>query len=82
MKHTGIALHARKWHRTSPCPYCGTRKLVIERPGRTIGILRLTYWIFRCGKCPGAVMIDAPDGDAKTAIRKWNQYANGQWRKH
>lgn len=61
--------------------YCGTRKLVIERPGRTIGILKLTYWIFRCSKCPGAVMIDAPDGDAKTAIRKWNQYANGQWRK-
>lgn len=28
MKHT--TSHARKWHRTSPCPYCGTRKPGIE----------------------------------------------------
>ena len=67
-----------KWHRTSPCPYCGARKPRIERPGRTIGILRFTYWIFRCSKCPEAVLIAAPDGDAKTAIREWNRIVNKQ----
>ena len=80
MKNT--TSHARKWHRTSPCPYCGTRKPRFERRGRTIGIVRLTYWTAECRGCPNAVLITTRDDDVKTAIRKWNRYANGQWRKH
>lgn len=68
MKHT--TSHARKWHRTSPCPYCGTRKPGIEPYARIIGATMHCLWI------------TTPDDSIKTAIRGWNRYANGEWRKH
>ena len=77
MKNT--TSHARKWHRTSPCPYCGTRKPGIEPYARIIGTTAHYVWI---AKCPNAVWITTPDDSIKTAIRGWNRYANGEWRKH
>ncbi len=38
-------------------------------------------WIAKCHGCTNAVWITTPD-DIKTAIRGWNRYANGEWRKH
>lgn len=70
MKHTGITLRARKWRRTSPCPYCGTRKPGIEPYARIVGATMHYIWI------------TTPDDSIKTAIRGWNRYANGEWRKH
>lgn len=64
MKHT--TSHVRKWHRTSPCPYCGTRKPGIEPYARIIGAKMHCIWI------------TTPDDDIKTAIRGWNRYANGE----
>lgn len=80
MKHT--TSHVRKWHRTSPCPYCGTRKPGIEPYARIIGAKMHCIWIAKCHGCPNAVWITTPDDDIKTAIRGWNRYANGGWRKH
>lgn len=68
MKHT--TSHAREWHRTSPCPYCGTRKPSIEPYARIIGATMRCIWI------------TTPDDSIKTAIRGWNRYANGGWRRH
>lgn len=84
MKHTRniIRPHVRKWHRTSPCPYCGTRKPGIEPYARIIGATMHCIWIAKCHGCPNAVWITTPDDDIKTAIRGWNRYANGEWRKH
>lgn len=84
MKHTRntIQPHTRKWHRTSPCPYCGTRKPGIERYARIIGATMHCLWIAECHGCPNAIWITTPDDDIKTAIRGWNRYANGEWRKH
>ncbi len=31
---------------------------------------------------PNAIWITTPDDSIKTAIRGWNRYANGEWRKH
>lgn len=28
------------------------------------------------------IWIKTPDDSIKTAIRGWNRYANGEWRKH
>lgn len=39
-------------------------------------------WIAKCRGCPNAVWITTPDDSIKTAIRGWNRYANGGWRKH
>lgn len=39
-------------------------------------------WIAECHGCPNAIWITTPDDDIKTAIRGWNRYANGEWRKH
>lgn len=80
MKNT--TSHARKWHRTSPCPYCGTRKPGIEPYARIIGAKMRCIWIAKCRACPNAVWITTPDDSIKTAIRGWNRYANGGWRKH
>ena len=77
-----ITSHARKWHRTSPCPYCGTRKPGIEPYARIIGATMHCIWIAKCHGCPNAIWITTPDGSIKTAIRGWNRYANGEWRKH
>lgn len=38
-------------------------------------------WIAKCHGCPNAVWITTPDDSIKTAIRGWNRYANGGWRK-
>lgn len=38
-------------------------------------------WIAKCHGCPNAVWITTPDDSIKTAIRGWNRYANGEWRK-
>lgn len=38
-------------------------------------------WIAKCRGCPNAIWIKTPDDDIKTAIRGWNRYANGGWRK-
>ena len=80
MKHT--TSHARKWHRTSPCPYCGTRKPGIEPYASIIGAKMHCIWIAKCRGCPNAVWITTPDDSIKTAIRGWNRYANGGGRKH
>lgn len=77
-----ITSHARKWHRTSPCPYCGTRKPSIEPYARIIGTTAHYVWIAKCRGCPNAIWIKTPDDSIKTAIRGWNRYANGGWRKH
>ena len=82
MKITGITLHARKWHRTSPCPYCGTRKPGIEPYARIVGAKMRYIWIAKCHECPNAIWITTPDDSIKTAIRGWNRYANGGWRRH
>lgn len=74
--------HAREWHRTSPCPYCGTRKPSIEPYARIIGATMHCIWIAKCRGCPNAVWITTQDDSIKTAIRGWNRYANGEWRKH
>lgn len=39
-------------------------------------------WIAKCRGCPNAIWIKTPDDSIKTAIRGWNRYANGGWRKH
>lgn len=39
-------------------------------------------WIAKCRGCPNAVLITTQDDSIKTAIRGWNRYANGEWRKH
>lgn len=39
-------------------------------------------WIAKCHECPNAIWITTPDDSIKTAIRGWNRYANGGWRKH
>lgn len=39
-------------------------------------------WIAKCRGCPNAIWIRTPDDSIKTAIRGWNRYANGEWRKH
>lgn len=39
-------------------------------------------WITKCRGCPNAVWITTQDDSIKTAIRGWNRYANGEWRKH
>ena len=80
MKNT--TSHARKWHRTSPCPYCGTMKPSIEPYARIIGATMHYIWIAKCRGCPNAIWIKTPDDSIKTAIRGWNRYANGEWRKH
>lgn len=77
-----ITSHARKWHRTSPCPYCGTRKPSIEPYARIIGATMHYIWIAKCRGCPNAIWIKTPDDSIKTAIRRWNGYANGEWRKY
>ena len=84
MKHTRntIQPHTRKWHRTSPCPYCGTRKPGIEPYARIIGATMHYLWIAKCHGCTNAIWITTPDDSIKTAIRGWNRYANGEWRKH
>lgn len=66
-----ITSHARKWHRTSPCPYASI-----------IGTTAHYVWIAKCRGCPNAIWIKTPDDSIKTAIRGWNRYANGEWRKH
>ena len=84
MKTTGkahITSHARKWHKTSPCPYCDAPKPIIERYARIIGATTRFFWIAKCRGCPNAIWITTPDDDIKTAIRGWNRYANGEWRK-
>lgn len=83
MKHIGniIRPHVRKWHRTSPCPYCDAPKPIIERYARIIGATTRFFWIAKCRGCPNAIWITTPDDDIKTAIRGWNRYANGEWRK-
>lgn len=83
MKHMRniIHPHIRKWHKTSPCPYCGTRKPNIERYARIIGATTRFFWIAKCRGCPNTIWITTPDDDIKTAIRGWNRYANGEWRK-
>lgn len=39
-------------------------------------------WIAKCHGCPHAACITTSDDSIKTAIRGWNRYANGEWRKH
>ena len=84
MKHTRniIRPHVRKWHRTIPCPYCGTRKPGIERYARVIGATTRFFWLAECHGCQNAVLLKTMDDDIKTAVRVWNRYANGGWRKH
>lgn len=64
-----------------PMPYCGTRKPNIEHYARIIGATTRFFWIAKCRGCPNAIWITTPDDDIKTAIRGWNRYANGEWRK-
>lgn len=84
MKTTGeshITSHARKWHKTSPCPYCDAPKPIIEHYARIIGTTQHYFWLARCRKCPNAVLLKTTDDDIKNATRIWNRYANGEWRK-
>lgn len=74
MKNT--ASHARKWHRTSPCPNCGTRKPSIEPYARIIGTTAHYVWIAKCRGCPYASWLKTPDDSIKTAIRVWNRIVN------
>ena len=64
------------------CPYCGTRKPSIEPYAWIIGATMHCIWIAKCRGCPNAVLITTQDDSIKTAIRGWNRYANGGWRKH
>lgn len=77
-----ITSHVRKWHRTSPCPYCGTRKPSIEPYASIIVTMAHYVWIAKCRGCPNAIWIKTPDDSIQAAIRGWNRYANGEWRKH
>ena len=82
MSNTSKPIYARKWHRTSPCPYCGTRKPSLISYARIIvGDATHFFYIAKCNGCPNAVCITTPINDIKTAIRGWNRYANGGWRK-
>lgn len=67
MKHMRniIHPHIRKWHKTSPCPYCGTRKPNIEHYARIIGATTRFFWIAKCRGCPNAIWITTPDDDIK-----------------
>lgn len=40
------------------------------------------FWLAECHGCQNAVLLKTMDDDIKTAVRVWNRYANGGWRKH
>lgn len=56
-----------------------TRHRALRPDHRNHGALRM---VAKCRGCPNAVWITTPDDSIKTAIRGWNRYANGEWRKH
>ena len=70
-------LHPRTWHRTSPCPRCGTRKPRFERYARAYGLYgRLTFWIAKCRECHHSILLLTPGNTIKDAICEWNRILN------